>query len=688
MGHATSSTDRTKSTGVGIEALDAVGNGDGNTAFGYRALTANTTGYSNTSVGNEALRDVVGGFRNTAIGIKALEQTVEGSENIAIGRKSMNGLLTAQKNIAIGNEAAASSTTAVNQIIIGHQATGQGNNYAVIGNADVTRVYAAQDEGATLYAAGMESSAGSISIASTLADGQTLKLGKNGAVEMIISPHGTPANETFSLTNTSGTAESAIALTSTAGGVDVNAAAAKDVNITGGQVALLSLDNTASAISLTANQGTSETIVITTTQGTSSSAVDINANAGGVAIDAGAAISIDAGAASNLTTSAGALTIDGAAGVNLAGNSSEIDVTTSGTVDINSATLDIDASGAITIDGSSVSIEGLTYPASDGTNGQFLTTNGSGTLSWATESSGGATSINGLSDALVESNSIWLGNDPSSSTNTANTSIGIGTTALDQVTTGDDNVAVGYNALTSITDSHRNVAVGKGALSNTTASNNVAVGNDAGNLITTGSSNTYLGYNSDGSANSVSNETALGANAVGQGTNTVTIGDDNVTAVYLSEDKGATVYAGALDVIASAGITLQNDETITNSTDGTIEIGGSLSGTGTISGFDANLNDQTGTTYTLVAGDNGKVVTLNNGSAITLTIPASLGDGFNCLIVQKGTGQVTLSAASGVSIANRSTETKTAGQYATVSVINIGNDGSNDIYILSGDTGS
>ena len=139
-----------------------------------------------------------------------------------------------------------------------------------------------------LFNAGMESSAGSISIASTLADGQTLKLGKNGAVEMIISPHGTAASETFSLTNTSGTAESAISLTSTAGGVDVDAAAAKDVNIAGGQVALVSKDNAASAISLTANQGTEETIVITNTQGTGSSAVDINASAGGVDIDAAA----------------------------------------------------------------------------------------------------------------------------------------------------------------------------------------------------------------------------------------------------------------------------------------------------------------------------------------------------------------------------------------------------------------
>ena len=96
----------------------------------------------------------------------------------------------------------------------------------------------------------------------------------------------------------------------------------------------------------------------------------------------------------------------------------------------------------------------------------------------------------------------------------------------------------------------------------------------------------------------------------------------------------------------------------------------------------SSLKDETGTTYTLDTGDNGKVVTLNNGSAITVTIDTGLGNGFNCLLVQKGAGQVTIQAGSGVTVANRSTETKTAGQYAVVSVINIGS----ETYILSGDT--
>jgi hypothetical protein len=81
----------------------------------------------------------------------------------------------------------------------------------------------------------------------------------------------------------------------------------------------------------------------------------------------------------------------------------------------------------------------------------------------------------------------------------------------------------------------------------------------------------------------------------------------------------------------------------------------------------ANINAQTGTTYTLLSSDNGKVLTFNNASAITLTVPTGLGAGFNCLVVQIGAGQVTFSASS-TTINNRSGYTKTAGQYATATI--------------------
>jgi len=69
----------------------------------------------------------------------------------------------------------------------------------------------------------LDSATGSITMGAVLTDGQTLKLGKNAATEMIFSPHGTPGSEKISLTNTSGDAADAISLTSTAGGITLNA---------------------------------------------------------------------------------------------------------------------------------------------------------------------------------------------------------------------------------------------------------------------------------------------------------------------------------------------------------------------------------------------------------------------------------------------------------------------------------
>jgi len=65
----------------------------------------------------------------------------------------------------------------------------------------------------------------------------------------------------------------------------------------------------------------------------------------------------------------------------------------------------------------------------------------------------------------------------------------------------------------------------------------------------------------------------------------------------------------------------------------------------------AGFNTQTGTTYTLVIGDKDKLVTLNNASAITLTVPPSVFSANDIVnIAQFGAGQVTLAQGSGVTI--------------------------------------
>lgn len=102
-----------------------------------------------------------------------------------------------------------------------------------------------------------------------------------------------------------------------------------------------------------------------------------------------------------------------------------------------------------------------------------------------------------------------------------------------------------------------------------------------------------------------------------------------------------------------------------------------------ILGFDATINDQTGTAYTLLASDAGKVVVLNNASAITVTVPSGLGAGFNCSFVQKGAGQVTFSASS-TTINNRQSHTKINAQYGVASLLAY----AADTFVLAGDTAS
>jgi hypothetical protein len=63
------------------------------------------------------------------------------------------------------------------------------------------------------------------------------------------------------------------------------------------------------------------------------------------------------------------------------------------------------------------------------------------------------------------------------------------------------------------------------------------------------------------------------------------------------------------------------------------------------------INAQTGASYTLAAGDLNDLVTLSNGSGITLTIPPSVYSVNDSItIAQINTGQVTFAQGAGVTI--------------------------------------
>ena len=248
-------------------------------------MRVNTTGAYNTAVGQESLVKNTTGSNNVAFGKTAGENNTTGGSNTYIGISAGDLITTGSGNTIIGKSADPSANSASNQIVIGKGATGQGDNYAVIGNADVTRVYAAQDAGATLYGGGL---------------------------------------------NIGGTAVSSTAA---------------ELNI---------LD------------------------GVTSTAAELNILDG-------------------VTATATELNL--------------IDGVTATTAEINY-------------------LDGVTSNIQTQLN-----------------SAGGASNVTGLSDALVEDNSVYIGNDPSSTTSSAQYNVAIGTTALDAITTGDKIVAVGLSLI-------------------------------------------------------------------------------------------------------------------------------------------------------------------------------------------------------------------------------------------------
>ena len=77
----------------------------------------------------------------------------------------------------------------------------------------------------------------------------------------------------------------------------------------------------------------------------------------------------------------------------------------------------------------------------------------------------------------------------------------------------------------------------------------------------------------------------------------------------------------------------------------------------------------TGTTYTFLTSDDGKIITSSNASTQIFTVPTGLPTGFNCTVIQNGTGPVGFSAASGVTLQSFAGKTFMAGQYAAVTLI-------------------
>ena len=96
-----------------------------------------------------------------------------------------------------------------------------------------------------------------------------------------------------------------------------------------------------------------------------------------------------------------------------------------------------------------------------------------------------------------------------------------------------------------------------------------------------------------------------------------------------------------------------------------------------LSGFVSNVSTETAG-RTIALTDNGLILRYTGTSAATFTLPSAgtLPEGFNCMVLQASTGQITF----GGTYNNRNNFTKSAGQYAIATILYIGG-----IYIISGE---
>jgi hypothetical protein len=190
---------------------------------------------------------------------------------------------------SIAMDAAASS------ISLAADGAGDDLTVAVTGAQDASLVVSSS--GTAADALQVTTTAGGIDITNGGAAGEdTDILASNASVNVIARENDADAiviattggggtSESINIQNDQGTAESAIDIDATAGGIDVDWATGKNLALNGGQMIFTSNEAAAGAFTVTTNTGAAETIVLTNTQGNGEDAVNIDATAGGIDID-------------------------------------------------------------------------------------------------------------------------------------------------------------------------------------------------------------------------------------------------------------------------------------------------------------------------------------------------------------------------------------------------------------------
>jgi hypothetical protein len=332
-----------------------------------------------------------------------------------------------------------------------------------------------------------------------------------------------------------------------------------------------------------------------------------------------------------------------------------------------------------------------------GTGALALNSSGNGStafgykaLSKSTDGYATAFGTSALENLTTGTANVAIGYTALNQTSSQNYNTAVGDQAM-RFSTGANNTALGASALSgaaSQTNGNNNTAIGTLALRNaTTAAFNVGVGSNSLNKITTGNDNTVLGYlsgnyvgagtstnltsmsqgvligsNVRAGTNTSTNEIAIGYNVVGNGSNTVTIGNNSITANYFKGDINLT------------------GNVIGGTWSGTT-IGSNVGGAGTVNGI-LKANGS-GVVSAAVAGADYLTPSGNAATATILATPRNING-----IAFDGSANITIAADANTLTGTTLASNITASSLTSVGTITSGIWSATEIAINKGGTGA
>jgi len=358
-------------TAVGFNALYSNTTGYSNTASGYSALNDNTTGYRNTAIGHRSLYSNTIGIYNTANGYDALYSNTEGSYNTSNGYYSLQSNTTGIQNTSSGYNSLQANTTGDYNTSSGSWSLSyntEGNSNTAIGRSALS----GNTTGNSNVAVGTKALFHNTEKSNLVAIGDSALFNNGvGATVSVQATRNTAVGSKTLYSNTTGAANTAngheaLFSNTTGSNNTANGHKALQYNTTGGY-------NTANGdFALRFNtEGQFNTAI-------GSSALQNNTTGNNnVAIGRNAGYNPDTGNLNtfigyNATGVSGALNNATAIGANSS-------VSSDNTIQLGDAQITtVNTSGALTTGA-------VTYPNTDGSSGQVLTTDGAGNLSFQTD---------------------------------------------------------------------------------------------------------------------------------------------------------------------------------------------------------------------------------------------------------------------------------------------------------------